>query len=370
MKYSYARLRVFSYGIISFIGMVYIMKLGSFILIPLVWASFFTFALMPLTAWLENKRIPRLMAITLSLGLVAIIALLIVYLFAVQLSSLLHDAPLMGDKLQIFMKELEETIHEKFGFSQVFRNLSLSVTSYISDKNFDSVVRFTTTTATSLTLLPVFIFIFLYYQDFFREFIRRIGPDGNPDFVGWMAEAIILVRKYLAGMLLVTIIVSVLASIMFYLIGIKYYVLFGLFTAVCNLIPYVGVILGSIITIFYVLITTDQIWYPLITLFLLWLLQAVENNLITPVVVGAKIKLNPLAVILAIVVGGGVWGVSGMILFIPMLGILKILMDKTTSLKPYGYLLGDEIPVIHRKENLFIYLLHRLKKSAGSASVS
>ena len=69
-----------------------------------------------------------------------------------------------------------------------------------------------------------------------------------------------------------------------------------------------------------------------------------ENNLITPYIVGRQVQLNPLAVILIIILGGMIWGVSGMLLFIPLLGGIKLIFDETEGLQAYGYLLGDEQP--------------------------
>ncbi len=356
MKGTAIRLRYSTYAIVAFIGGVYILKAGSFIFIPLVWAAFFAFALLPLTTWFEERRIPRLVSITLSMVIVAAASFFIIYLFAAQLSSLLEDIPAIRGRLNAFILELNKWVHERFGLEEL---IGPGLVGAVGERNVGSVVRFTTLTLTSASLIPVFIFLFLYYQDFFREFIIRLMVKNNAAFLDWLKEAIQIVRKYFTGMLLVTIIVSAVASSMFFFMGLKYYLLFGLFTAVCNLIPYVGVILGSIITIIYVLLSTDQLWYPLLTLFLLWFLQVIENNLITPVVVGAKIKLNPLAVIVAIVTGGALWGISGMILFIPILGTIKIFLDKSESLKPYSYLLGDDIPVVESRENLFAYLRKR-----------
>jgi predicted PurR-regulated permease PerM len=359
MKNSITKLKYFTYGIISFIGVIYILRTGGFILIPIVWAGFLAFALAPITLWFENIRIPRLVSVIFSMTLVTLIVLLIVYVFIIQLSSLLDDVPGISDKLNDFISGIESKLSETLGLQHL---VSRDVTSYLNDRNFNNMMRFTTFTITSVTVVPVFTFLFIYYQDFFKEFIARLPIKNNAAFQDWLKEAILVVRKYVTGVLFVTLIVSVLASVMFYFLGIKYYVLFGLFTAVCNLIPYIGVILASIITLIYVLLTTDQLWYPLMTLFLLWLLQVVENNIITPVVVGARIKLNPLAVILAIITGGALWGVSGMILFIPLLGTIKIFLDKTEHLKPYSYLLGDDIPVYEAKENLFRHIRKRFRK--------
>jgi len=115
---------------------------------------------------------------------------------------------------------------------------------------------------------------------------------------------------------------------------------FALFVALFNLIPYVGVFISSSVSILYVFLTTDSLWYPALTFALLWGIQLFENNIVTPYIVGSKIKLNPLVVVLTVFTGATMWGVSGMVLFIPMIGALKVLLDETEATQPYGYLLG------------------------------
>jgi predicted PurR-regulated permease PerM len=81
-------------------------------------------------------------------------------------------------------------------------------------------------------------------------------------------------------------------------------------------------------------------FYPVAILISLWLIQLLENNLITPYVVGSQVKINPLAALIAVFTGASIWGVSGMILFIPMVGVLKVVFDEFESLKPFGLFLG------------------------------
>ena len=162
-------------------------------------------------------------------------------------------------------------------------------------------------------------------------------------------------------MLKVTLIVALLSGLFLYSIDVEYYLLFAIWIAVMNLIPYIGVFISSAVVILYVFLTTDTIFYPLLTLAVLWSIQLLENNIITPLVVGAKVNVNALAVILAILIGGAIWGVSGMVLFIPLTGILKITFDSIPALQPYGYLLGDSFPVHERSENFWKLLIRRIK---------
>ena len=129
-----------------------------------------------------------------------------------------------------------------------------------------------------------------------------------------------------------------------------------------NLITFVGVFLSSLFAILYVFLTTDSLMYPLLTFVCLWGIQLLENNLITPMVVGSKVKVNALAVIISILIGGWLWGISGMVLFIPLVGILKITLEKSASLQAFGFLLSDDVQVNEDSENFWKILRKKFSR--------
>ena len=164
-------------------------------------------------------------------------------------------------------------------------------------------------------------------------------------------------------MIRVTGIVAFLSGLFFYSIGVEFFVLFAVFIALMNLIPFVGVFLSSVFAITYVFLTTDSLIYPLLTFVCLWGIQLLENNLITPMVVGSKVKVNALAVIISILIGGWLWGISGMVLFIPLVGILKITLEKSASLRAFGFLLSDDVQVNEYSENFWKILRKKFRKT-------
>ena len=164
-------------------------------------------------------------------------------------------------------------------------------------------------------------------------------------------------------MIRVTGIVAFLSGLFFYSIGVEFFILFAVFIALMNLIPFVGVFLSSVFAITYVFLTTDSLIYPLLTFVCLWGIQLLENNLITPMVVGSKVKVNALAVIISILIGGWLWGISGMVLFIPLVGILKITLEKSASLQAFGFLLSDDVQVNEDSENFWKILRKKFSKT-------
>ncbi len=356
------KLQKITYSLILFVLVIWIMIKGAVIFIPLVWSAFFAVTLYPISNWLEEKRIPRALAVLITLLIVTVITGFIFYTLIDQVIGLIKDIPQIRESFERKISIYTSDIVPFFGF-----DIELPKTSdFLNPKNLESALFETGRSLVLLGVIPLFIFLMLFYKDFFIEFLKKLSSDRNPAILRFIKDSGAVIQSYLIGMLLVTFIVSIICGIVFYVLGIKYYLLFAVFIAVMNLIPYVGVIFSSVLLVFYVLLTTDSMFFPLATLFMLWLIQFVENNFITPFVIGAKVRVNAFAVILSILIGGFIWGVSGMILFIPLVGLLKITFEQTPGWEAYGYLLGDKYPVNEKYENFFKRSVRRFFKKSTS----
>lgn len=168
-------------------------------------------------------------------------------------------------------------------------------------------------------------------------------------------------QQYLIGVLLVIIILAVLNTTGLLIIGIKHAVFFGVLAAILNIVPYIGVLVGSLFPIIMALLTKDSIWSAVAVAGVFAFNQFLENNFLTPNITGSQVKINPLAAIMALIVGGMIWGVAGMILFIPFIGIAKILFDNIQSLKPLGYLIGEDDNGEKEKDGFFKRTVNKIK---------
>ncbi|SEG45760.1 AI-2E family transporter [Algoriphagus boritolerans] len=332
---------------------------GAFILVPLVWGVFFAFALNPLSTWLEQKRIPRGLAVFFSILLVGLISFGIFYLLLNQMVGLIKEIPEIGNNLQTKLSRYLEELSSLLG-----RDLldPANEFSFLPTGDFNQALVETGKSVTLAGIVPLYTFLLIYYKDFFIEFLIRISSKNKDLILNWAQDSGRVIQSYLVGMIRVTAIVAVLAGVFFYFLGIKYFILFAAFVAILNLIPFVGVFISSFFVILYVFLTTDSLFYPILTFAVLWGIQLFENNIITPLVVGSKVKVNALAVILAILLGGWLWGISGMVLFIPLVGVLKITLERSNRLSPYAYLLGDDIPVTEELENFWKLLRNKVLK--------
>ena len=217
-----------------------------------------------------------------------------------------------------------------------------SLSSYISNivSGIKTLAMVTFKTLIGIIIISVYVFLMLLYRHIFINFIRKISPR-KQEAENVSRQVANVSKQYLAGRLIVIGIVAVINSVGLTLIGIKQGIFFGVLAALLDLIPYIGIIIGAGLPLIMSIIN-HQSWWPFFAVLGLFVfVQLLENYFLTPKIVGSKVRLNPLFTLMAVLVGGYIWGVAGMILFIPFLGMLKIIFDHVEPLHPYGYLIGD-----------------------------
>ncbi|MBI3220826.1 MAG: AI-2E family transporter [Bacteroidetes bacterium] len=308
------------------------------IVMPIAFAALFSVVLLPLAKRFEKKT-GRIFSITLVL-LVAFLAMGLLFWFVVaQLASLTESLPDLEGKFLTLINSFSDQInawlnidtHEQM---QMMKDALKNFSSY-----FGSVLVSTSYFAYFFIQVPIYIFLFLLYRERFKDFLLAVWPDSN---LKWKDEIQGVVRGYISGLTIVTIIAAVLNSIGLLLLGIEHAIFFGFLSGLLTMIPYVGITIGAALPTLLALVTKDSIWYAVGVVAVHGFVQFLEGNFITPKVTGSKISVNALAAILALLVGGKIWGITGMILAVPAVGILKILLSYSPSLKPLVILLEDK----------------------------
>lgn len=323
---------------------VYIMIKAQFILVPFAWAIFIALLIMPLTKQLEQYKFPRWLAIITVLVVVTVVVLFLLYLLSVEVAGLLSEVPAVSTKLDTWLTDLQLLLENNVGIShevldqQIANSLSDMINTGLSELRNSLFSAFRTLTL--ISVIPLYIFFLLYYRDLFYNGFLKLVENYQERAHIVVNKVTRVVQQYLTGLVLVTIIMGGLFYAVLAVLGIGYAFFFAVLLAVFNLIPYIGVILSSLIVVLYAIVTTDSMFYPVAVLLSLWMIQMLENNLITPYVIGSRVKINPLAALIAIFAGASIWGVSGMILFIPLLGAMKVIFDEFKSFRPLGMFLG------------------------------
>jgi predicted PurR-regulated permease PerM len=316
------------------------------ILVLLLFSVLFAMLLYPLCNKLEKWRFPRTLAIFVCLLITFAILAGLVMLTSAQIADFTDELPNFQKKAEILVDKIQSWASDTFHISRKKQVLEVRNQSLILLKNSGAVITNTlSTTANSLAnmlLIPIFVFFFLHYRDFFRQFFYKIFHKVRRAKVDMVFHKIyVVVQSYLAGLVIVIGIVATLNTVGLLILGIDYAVFFGVLAAFLLLIPYIGIMIGSLLPIVMALITKDSPLYAVGVAGVFIFVQFLEGNFITPQIVGSKVSVNPLAAMLVLILGGQLWGISGLVLAIPLTAIIKVIFDHVDALKPYGFLIGE-----------------------------
>ncbi len=332
---------------VYFLGMIILA--GRDIITPLVMAFFLAVMLLPVNRFLRRKKIPEGLAIFLSIIFLAIIIGLLVWFFSSQISQLISDFPQIKKNVQTHLSTLSQWVQTKWGVST---QKQVELITKQNDKMLNMAGGMLGGAASSVTgtlifigLLPIYIFLILFYKNLLVRFVFIWFPHNNqPKVEEAIRETESIIKSYLIGLLIQVTYITILLGGILLLIGIKHAILIGAIFAVLNLIPYVGALVGNVIGVLLTLSSSQQLWPIFAVLITIAFVQFLDNNILMPRIVGSKVKINALATIVGVIAAGSLAGISGMFLSLPVIAVLKIIFDRTDTMKQWGVLLGDERP--------------------------
>jgi predicted PurR-regulated permease PerM len=324
-----------------------ILYFGRTLFIPLCYGLLIAIVLYPICRWLELHKWPRSLAIAAGLLMVALLFGGLVSLLFFQLDTFRHDLPGLMSKLQPALTEFQQWLESALGITVNTQNNWWQQTTANMGNNtgsiIQSIVAATTGTIFTLFLVPVYAALFLYNRGVFVQFLALLtGEQYRTQLHSILHKTIHTYFNFIKGMLWVYLVVGILNSIGLLALGIPHAILFGMLTAVMTIIPYVGIFISALLPITIAWITKDSLWYPLGVAGVFAFVQYLEANVIFPKIVGTELNISTWATLIAVIAGGILWGVSGMILFIPFVGILKIVLDHTTEWKALHILISRD----------------------------
>ena len=328
---------------------VLILYVGRDVLIPLAYAALVSVLLHPLVSFLEKHKVPRLLAITVAVGIACVGVVALVMVIGMQISQFGEDIPRLKEAGHAYVNRLQAFITEHWGITYGEQLRWLEQWLEQAQENAGGMLGrtfFAFVDITSLVILvPLYVFVMLLYADLLAAVVLRLASGSRAGVVKTtLLEARTVVNRYMIGLMMETAIVAVLNSGALLMLGIDYAILFGILAAILNLIPYVGILIGGFLPMIMAIMTKDSLWYPIGVVGAFSLIQFIDNNVIVPYVVASRVSINALVSIVAVIIGGMIWGLSGMFLALPAVAILKVVFDRVEPLAPWGLLLGDTIP--------------------------
>ena len=343
----YAKATIILLGLVL---LTYILKSLGDILTPLAFALIIAILLNPLVNKLGTYKLGKIPSILLAMLLALLVVAGLFYFLSSQIMSFGENLPVLKAKFGSLLTSLQHWMQQKFGLSiQKQMNLVNEAAN-----NSKALIGGTLTTVIGtlgvLLLLPVYVFLFLFYKTLILNFLYKVFAEDNAGKVAEiLGETKLAIQSYMVGLLLEAAIVAAMNSTALLLIGVKYALLLGVLGALLNMLPYIGGIIAIALPVLMATVSSEgfskQLWIVAAYLFI----QFIDNNVLVPRIVSSKVNINALISVLIVLLGGALWGISGMFLSIPFVGILKIIFDRVDELKPWGELLGDEVPTSYTR---------------------
>ncbi len=311
---------------------IFFLYAGKTLFIPMCYGLFIAIVLYPICRWLEWHHFPKSLAITAGLLLVILLFVLLLWMLAMQFNAFRQDLPELRTKVAPALDDIRQWIAANLNISiEVQNKWWEDVTQKLADNAaglLTGTFNATVSMLFNLFIIPVFAALFLYNRrDFILVLEKLAGSTYKDKLQGILHQTLNTYYHFIKGMVFVYLIVGILNSAGLLALGIKHAILFGFITAIMTIIPYIGIFISALLPITVAWITKGSIWYPLGVVGVFTFVQYLEANVIFPRVVAAQLNISTWATLVAIIAGGIIWGVSGMILFIPFIGMLKIVTD-------------------------------------------
>lgn len=323
---------------------------GSSVISPVLLSLLFAIMLRPIVSFLMRRlRFPHLIASVFAIVIFVTLFLGVFYFISIQISDMANDWGKIKNNFLYHIEHLQQMIRDNFHVSKREQNDFITKT---TKDNMDSGKAIVGTTLTSFadillnaTLVPIYTFLFLYYQNLFTTFLSKLFKAEHHTRLQEVLHQIkTAVQSYVVGLLFEMIAVSVLTTIGLYFIGVEYFILLGIITGILNLVPYIGILFAGALSIVVSLSGSTDLSIVLGVIIVNVVVQFIDNNVLVPMFVNSKVQINALVSIIAIIIGNMLGGITGMFLAIPLIAIIKVIFDRVDSLEPWGYLFGDDLP--------------------------
>jgi predicted PurR-regulated permease PerM len=336
------------YAIATVFALFAMLVLAKPILIPLSVALLISFILFPLAKKFESWKIGNTLAAFLSIFVVILILTGVIYFFSTQIISIAKDFTHFKDKIINAFADVTVYINSNVSFVENLERDELfnRMKDWLTDSTGFLISKTVNNTATFLAGLLatiIFTFLFLIYRNGLTQAFLTFSPENKRPQVLKMFKSVQQVgQKYLFGMLFLTLIIGLANSFGLMIIGIDNPFLFGFLGAALAIIPYIGTTMGAIIPVIYSFVSYDSIWTAVAVALLFWAVQLVSDNFLTPRIVGGSLQINALTAILSLFIGAAVWGLAGMILFLPFTAMLRVVCEEFEELKPLALIMGEQ----------------------------
>lgn len=325
---------------------VAVLHFGAAFLKPIVFGILLASLMTPFCDFLEKKGMHRIFASIISTFVLFIVIGAILTLLVFQLNNFALEISSFGSELKSFIKDVQDKIAAVTDLSlerqsDIWQDRSEGLLTKIENFVTQFISGFINSIIDLLIVL-LYVILFLLYRrriyDFIMIYIPRDKHTNADEILGKVNKVVV---SYLWGRAQVMAVLAVMYYVSFAIFDLPYAVLLVVFATIITIIPYLGPFVSGLIPIVFSFIFFDSITTVAAFTLLIITIQLVESYVLEPLIIGKEVKLNPLIVILAVITGGLIWGIAGMVLFVPIFAMVKIISQNSVGLEPIGFLFGN-----------------------------
>jgi predicted PurR-regulated permease PerM len=317
-------------------------------LLPIVLALLLTFLLRPAVRALKRVKIPEVA----SAALVLILLLGVVGYGTVRVSrpaaEWMYNAPESLRRIELKVSHLRKLFEEASQAAEELKKIATLGTQNAMEVEIkrpgftDAVLTGTQEVLIKSSVMFILLYLLLASGDLFqRKFIRLFSDENKKRQVQAITREVERkISRYLLTVTIVNTLMGISLGIGMYLVGMPNPVLWGVMAGFLVFIPYLGPLIGVSIVTFVALLTFDSIERTLLVPAIYLSLETLQGQILTPMVLGFRLALNPVAIFIWLIFWGWIWGITGALLAVPMLTVFKIFCDSTKSLAPVGEFIG------------------------------
>jgi predicted PurR-regulated permease PerM len=318
---------------------------GESVLAVLFFAILLSFMLSPVVQALEYLRLPRAMA-----ALISVVAMLAV-LYGISVASynqalvFADNVPKYSQKIRSILRPYQQQAERLEKTGEVVGAEDTNVVPVRQVQTWSEVLTHGAGTLTDIVLaasfVPFLAYFLLTWQSHARSATVMLFPlhHRNTAFVtlGLIGK---MLQSFIVGNLVIGLLISGVSVAIFGLLHVPFFYFVGFLSGFLSLVPYLGIVLAMIPPI---VIGIGQLEAGDLVVVVLCVigLHLFALNVLYPKLLGSRLKINPLAVTIALLFWGAVWGAIGLVLAIPITGAIKIIFDHVESMKPYADWLGE-----------------------------
>jgi predicted PurR-regulated permease PerM len=334
------------YVLLAIILSIYALIAAKNFLYPIVLGVLFAYLLYPIANFFERHHLPRIPSILISIIIGIAIVFVVAFFIYRKLFVFIENLPLLKAQALKNLMVLQTLLEEKFGFAEfhLVQIIKAQVSSLFDAGSnvIPKFVSYAAGTVFKIGILPVYIFLFLYYRTKLAMFFIKLVPMHKRfNTIAILRDVSKVTTRYMSGIFVVVAIVAVMNSLGLYIIGVKSPILFGIIAAVFTFIPYVGTLIGGVIPLAFTLLTSNNPLDAVNVVILFIIVHFIENNLLSPNIVGNNVQLNPLIIITAIIGASMIWGIPGMFAIVPIVAMLRIVFKHMPRMEAFYFMLGN-----------------------------